>query len=237
MLTDFFGWGRGKILTNRGTGGNSQPMARECMSLPLTSSVGRIAPRFRLVRVPAPRDKFFRPLRPRFHWNHDESFRRLGLGLAVAWGRRNVVHLDRSLDAPPHRTRGHHVCLVQRWDSAAALRQKAPELLRALHPTPGETLSLSIEDAKQAKRGQAMDAVAKMKAPTIDASIRGHQDVCGILVFRQEVLPDGIRLYVNKAPCASVGVPFRTTPELAAPLIRACKPPAGVTGMVLFAAS
>jgi hypothetical protein len=58
-----------------------------------------------------------------------------------------------------------------------------------LHPTPGETLYLIIDDSKKAKRGKAMDAVAKMKDPTIDAYIRGHQSICGLLVFRQQVIP------------------------------------------------
>ena len=78
-----------------------------------------------------------------------------------------------------------------------------------------------------------MDAVAKMKDPTTDAYIRGHQYVCGILVFRQQVIPWGIRLYVKKAHCGAVGVPFRKTTELAAQLIRELKAPVGVKVMVL----
>jgi hypothetical protein len=65
--------------------------------------------------------------------------------------------------------------------------------LRHLHPHQGDTLYLVIDDSKQAKRGKAMDVVAKMEDPTIDAYIRGHQYVCGILVFRQHVMPWGIR--------------------------------------------
>jgi hypothetical protein len=149
---------------------------------------------FRIVRVPAPLDKFFRTLRPCFHWDHFESFRLLVLAMAFMWGRRNIANLYRYLDAQHHRTRFNNFFLVQRWDPEAALRPKAQELRRALHPTPGETLSLIIDDSKKAKRGKAMDAVAKMKDPTIDAYIRGHQYICGILVFRQQVLPYGLRL-------------------------------------------
>jgi hypothetical protein len=54
--------------------------------------------------------------------------------------------------------------------------------------------------SKKAKRGKAMDAVTKMQDPTIDAYIRGHQYVCGILICRDYVLPDGIRLYVKIGP-------------------------------------
>jgi hypothetical protein len=123
---------------------------------------------------------------------------------------------------------------VQRWDPEATLRQKAQELLRALHPQPSETLYLIIDDSKKTKRGKAMDAVAKMKDPTIDAYIRGHQYVCGILVFRQHVIPYGIRLYVKKAHCPALGLPFCKTTEMAAQLIREFQPPAGVKVMVLF---
>jgi hypothetical protein len=179
----------------------------------------------RIVRMPAPLDKFFRTLCPRLHWNHDEYFRLLVLVMALAWGRRNVANLYRYLDAPHHRTRFHNVFLGQRWNPEAALRQKAQERLRAWHPTPGETLSLVIDDSKRATRGTAMDAVAKMKDPTIDAYIRGHQYVCGILVFRQHVIPYGVRLYVKKEYCPALGVAFRKTTELAAQLIRACTPP------------
>jgi SRSO17 transposase len=189
---------------------------------------------FRIIRVPCSLDKFFHPLRSRFHWDHFSYFRLLVLTMAFMWGRRNVANLYRYLDAKHHRTRFNNFFLVQRWDPEAALRQKAEELLRALHPTPGEPLYLIIDDSKKAKRGKQMDAVAKLKDPTTDAYIRGHQYVCGILVFRQWVIPFGIRLYVKKAQCAALGIPFRKTTELAAQLIRECKAPAGVTVMVLF---
>jgi Transposase DDE domain len=189
---------------------------------------------FRIVRVPAALDKFFCTLRPCFHWDHFAYFRLLALVMAFAWGRRNIANLYRYLDGPHPRRRFNNFFLVQRWDPEAALRQKARELLRALHPTPGETLDLVIDDAKKATRGKAMDAVAKMKDPTIDAYIRGHQYVCGVLVFRQHVIPYGICLYVNKAHCTALGLPFRKTTEMAAHLIREFQAPPRVKVVVLF---
>jgi DDE superfamily endonuclease len=189
---------------------------------------------FRIVRVPAPLDKFFHGLRPRFHGDHFEYFGLLVLAMACAWGRRNVAHLYQDLDVPHHRTRVNNFFLVQRWDPEAARRQQARERLRALHPQPGETLHCIIDDAKQAKRGNAMDAVATMKDPTIDASIWGHQYVFGMLVFRQHVIPDGLRLSVKKAHGPALGLPFRKTTEMAAQLIREVQPPAAVKVMVLF---
>ena len=156
--------------------------------------------------------------------------------MAVMWGRRNVANLYRYLDAAHHRTRFHNFFLVERWDPEAALRQKAQEWLRALHPAQGETIYVSMDDSKHAKRGQVMEAVAKMKDPTINAYIRGHQYVCGSVRFRGQVIPCGIRLSVTQAPCAALDRPFRKTTALAAPLIREFKAPAGVNVMVLFAA-
>jgi hypothetical protein len=107
-------------------------------------------------------------------------------------------------------------------------------LLRVLRPGKGDTIYLIVDDPKKAKRGKAMDAIAKMKDPTTEAYIRGHQYVCAILVCRGYVIPFGIRLYVKKAHCAAVGLTFRKTTELAAQLIREFKPPAGVKVVVLF---
>src|SRR6266516_4814749 len=103
-----------------------------------------------------------------------------------------------------------------------------------LRPAKGETIYVILDDSKKAKRGKAMEAVAKMKDPTLDAYIRGHQYVCATLLFRQHVIPWGIRLYVKKEACAAVGVPFQKTTQLAAQLIRKFNAPAGVKVVVLF---
>lgn len=189
---------------------------------------------FRIIRVPRSLDQFFRPLQRHFRWDHFEYFRLLVLVMAFAWGRHHVANLYRYLEARHHRTRFNNFFLVQRWDPEAALQQKAQELLRALAPQPGDTVSLILDDSKHAKRGKHMDAIAKMKDPTTDAYMRGHQYVCGTLLFRQQVIPWGIRLYVKKEACAAVGVPFRKTTELAAQLIREFTVPAGVKVTVLF---
>ena len=150
-------------------------------------------------------------------------FRLLVVAIAFMWGRRNGANLYRYLDVEHHRTRFNNFFLVERWDPEAALRQKAQELLRSLRPSKGETIYLIIDDSKKAKRGKAMDAVAKMKDPTTEAYIRGHQYVCAILVCRDHVIPVGIRLYVKRAHCTTLGLPFRKTTELAAQLIREFK--------------
>jgi SRSO17 transposase len=189
---------------------------------------------FRILRVSAALDQCFRTLQPHFHWDHWRYFQLLVLAMAFMWGRHNVANLYRYLEVPSHRTRFNNFFLVARWDPEAALRQKAQELLQALHPRPGETMYLILDDSKKAKRGQAMDAVAKLKDPTSEAYIRGHQYVCAILVFRDYVIPFGIRLYVKQEDCAALRLPFRKTTELAAQLIRGFVAPTGAKVMVLF---
>ena len=151
------------------------------------------------------------------------------------WGRRNVANVYRDLEAPSHRTRLHNFFLVARWDPEAALRQKDQELLRALHPQPGETIYLLLDDSKQAKRGPCMDAVAKLKDPVTDTpTFGGHQYVCAILGCRGQVIPWGIRLYVKPQQAKALGLPFRKSTELAAQLIRELKAPGASNVMVLF---
>jgi SRSO17 transposase len=189
---------------------------------------------FRIIRVPPVLDKFFHTLQPHFHWDHFAYFRLLVVVIAFAWGRRNVASLYRYLDAQHHRTRFNNFFLVARWDPEAALRQKAQEVVMALHPRQGETLYLVIDDSKTPKRGTHMDAVAKMKDPVTEAYIQGHQYVCAILRFRHQVIPYGIRLYVKPEHCPALDLPFRKTTELAAQLVREFEAPAGVKVMVLF---
>jgi hypothetical protein len=98
-------------------------------------------------------------------------------------------------------------------------------LLLALRLTPGDTVYLVIDDSKKAKRGTYMAAVAKMKDPTTEAYIRGHQYVCAILVCHDVVIPWGIRLYVKPEHARALRLAFRKTTEVAAQLILEFTPP------------
>jgi SRSO17 transposase len=187
----------------------------------------------RILRVPPSLDKCFQPLQGHFHWDQFADFRLVVLTIACMWGRRNVANLHRYLDTEHHRTRVNNFLLVERWDPDVALGQQAQALLRSLRPKTGETIYVVLDDSKKAKRGTTMDAVAKMQDSTTDAYIRGHQDVCAILVCRDHVIPFGIRLSVKQAYCPALGLPFRKTTALAAQLIREFKAPPGVKVVVL----
>ena len=192
---------------------------------------------FCIIRVPAVLEKFVGPLRPHFYWNHWLYCRLLVLARACMWGRRTVTNLYRNLEVEHHRPRCNNFFLLERWDPDAALRQQAQAWLRALRLGTGETLDRIIDDSRQAKRGKAMDAMAKLKDPTTDVDSRGHPYVCAIRLYRNPVIPFGIRLYVKKAQGPTVGVPCPKTTEWAAQLIRECTPPAGGTVVVLVEAS
>jgi hypothetical protein len=150
-------------------------------------------------------------LEQHFHWTHFTYFRLLVVTIAFMWGWRNVANVYRYLEAPSHRTRFHNFFLVARWDPEAVLHQKAQEVLQALHPKPGEPFYLVIDDSQKAKRGQGMDAVAKMKDPVADTYIQGHQYVCAILICHDQVIPWGIRLYAKPQHAKALGPPFWKT--------------------------
>jgi Transposase DDE domain len=103
----------------------------------------------------------------------------------------------------------------------------------ALRPRQGDTMYLVLEDAKTAKRGKAMEAVATRQESGTAPYLRGQQYVCAILGCGDQVIPYGIRCYVNKTPWTPLGLPVRKTTELAAQLLREFPPPAGVTVVVL----
>jgi hypothetical protein len=64
--------------------------------------------------------------------------------------------------------------------------------------------------------------------------MRGHQYVWAILVFRDHVIPWGIRLSVKAEHARALAVSFRKITELAAQLIQELQVPTGVKVIVLF---
>lgn len=191
---------------------------------------------FRIVRFPSLLYSFFRSLTTEFHWEHYTYFCWLVLLIACAWGRRNVSSLFRQLDPKqhPHRSRFNNFLGSSRWDAEKLLRRKAMELLMALKPKPGETVELILDDSKKKKCGKHMDAVGWVHDPVTGKSVKGHQYVTAILLFRGRRIPFGVSLYVKKEHARELKLPFRKTTELAADLIRSLDLPPGVKGRVLF---
>ena len=191
---------------------------------------------FKIVRFPQKLDSFFRPLDKFFHWNHAEYFKTLVLLMTFAWGRRNIASLHRHLDERnwPHRSRFNNFLNLLRWPAAQALSMKASDLIQTLHPQPGETLLLILDDSKKPKHGKAMQAVGWIKDPLTGRTIQGHQFLAGTLLFRGYTIPLGIRLYLKKEHCKALQQPFKKITQMAAELIDEVEPPEGVHVRVLF---
>ncbi len=195
-----------------------------------------IAVMFRIVDFPQKLKPFFEPIRNQFLWNHFEYARTLVLLIVFAWGRRNVSALYRYLDTRnrPHRSRFNNFLNLHRWDPQAVLALKAADLLSLLHPQPGETLDLILDDSKKRKRGKTMQGVCWMQDPVLNCPIQGHQYVTAVLSFRGYTIPFGLRIYVKKEHCRRLGRTFQKTTQLAAELIGQFTPPEGVHVQVLF---
>jgi len=191
---------------------------------------------FKIVRFPQKLESFFDSLQSQFHWDHFQYFRTLVLLVVIAWGRRNIASLYRHLDrrTQPHRSRFNNFLHVGRWQPQVTLQLKAHELLERLHPQKGDIIELILDDSKKQKRGQKMEAVGWIHDPVTGRSIKGHQYVTAVLRFRGHVIPWGVRLYLKKEDAASLGQPFKKTPQLAADLIGEFEPPKGVQVRVLF---
>lgn len=191
---------------------------------------------FKIGRFPSLLQSFFGSLTTAFHWEQHEYFQWLVLLITISWGRRNVSALCRLLDERehPHRSRFNNFLLVARWQPEDLLRRKAMQLLADLHPQPGETVAFILDDSKKQKRGKHMDAVGWVHDANTGTSVKGHQYVTAILLFRGRRIPFGVSLYVKKEDAPKLNLPFRKTTQLAADLIRSFEPPPGVKVRVLF---
>jgi hypothetical protein len=154
----------------------------------------RDCPICRIIHVPPTLDTLFQPLEQPSYWNYCTYFRWLVVTIAFMWGRRHVATVYRYLDTPSYRTHVHNFFLVERWDPEEVLRQQAQAWLWTLHPEPRETISLRIDNSKNATWGLCIEAVATRQDPAADAFMQGHQQVCVMLVCRDQVIPWDIRL-------------------------------------------
>jgi hypothetical protein len=195
-----------------------------------------IANMFKIVHIPLKLKTFFVPLQNQFHFNHFDYFQTLVLLIVFSFGKRNITTLYRHLDSrnQPHRSRFNNFLNVGRCNYQVTLQLKSSELLAMLNPAKDDCIEFILDDSKKQKRGKNMDAVGWIRDPLTGKNIRGHQFVTAIIRFRGHTIPFGIRLYVKKEDCRSLGCDFKKTTQLAAELISEFNPPEGVTVRVLF---
>jgi len=205
-------------------------------SLSKTTYRKEIADMFKIVHIPLKLKSFFNSLENQFHFNHFEYFQTLVLLIAFSWGRRNITALYRHLDNShrPHRSRFNNFLNVGRWNPPIVLQMKASELLANLDPQKGDVVELILDDSKNKKCGKLMEAVNWTHDPLSGRSIRGHQYVTATIRFRGYTIPFGIRLYIKKEDCPSLGRNFKKTTQLAAELVKEFEPPEGLLVLVLF---
>ena len=98
----------------------------------------------------------------------------------------------------------------------------------------GDVIELVLDDSKKQKRGKDMQAVGWIHDPVNGAKIRGHKYVMATIRFKGHTIPFGISLHVKQQDCPDLGLAFQKTTQLAADLIKAFTPPAGVKARVLF---
>ena len=133
-----------------------------------------------------------------------------------------------------HRTSLARLLNRSSWDASAVMTALALRILRWLRPQPGEWLELLVDDTRLVKRGRRLPALQKLWIHAQQRFARGHQVVWLAVRFRGITLPWKLALWLPQKDCRAHGRPYRKTTALAAELIRAFTPPAGVKVRVLF---
>jgi len=105
-------------------------------------------------------------------------------------------------------------------------------LLASMEPRPGEVAYLILDDTRIPKRGRRMGYVSKIWDHKQQRFVRGHVALTAALLFRGVVLPWRVELW---KPKGLPGPPrYRKLTDMAAAMVRAFDPPAGVKVRVLF---
>lgn len=155
--------------------------------------------------------------------------------LVLAWAvnvQRSVVwHLAARLPEGVHRTSHGRFLTQSDWDAADLLNESVGRELRRMRPQRGEAIYLIIDDHRIAKRGRKMYGLSKIWDHKDQRFVHGHIVVTAAILFRGVIFPWRFELWLPKA-CA--GRAYRKTTRIAADLIAAFQPPAGLTVRVLF---
>jgi hypothetical protein len=142
-----------------------------------------------------------------------------------------LVHLSRVAPCSTHRTRHGSFLNHAAADVAALLDERSCAALTAMKPRAGETVYLILDDHRMAKRGKRMARLSKIWDHTNQKFVHGHIVLFATILFRGVALP--WRLHLQK-PKGQPGPRYRKLTDLAARMIRAFAPPAGLKVRVLF---
>ena len=182
-------------------------------------------------RLPSFLRPFFAPFRRRLSKPQFGHFWALVLSLLVGPRRGKLSAVPSVLPAAGHRTRHGAFLAESDWDSGVLLQSEAERALAAMKPAKGEVLHLLLDDTRIAKRGRKMDLLSKMWDHKQQRFVRGHMVLTAAVLFRGVVLPVRMELWKAKK---DAGRSYRKITDMAAGLIRAFRPPAGLRVRVLF---
>jgi SRSO17 transposase len=142
-----------------------------------------------------------------------------------------LLHLSAVTPQGGHRTSRGAFLSHSDWDAPALLEQACADLLAGMEPRAGEVIHLILDDTRLPKRGTKMGYVSKIWDHKQQAFVHGHIALTAALAFRGVVLPWRIELW---KPKGHPGPRYRKLTKMAADMIKAFTPPAGVKVRVLF---
>jgi len=180
---------------------------------------------FVIGRIPKALKNFFGNLCSGFEKRQWPHFQSLVLVYALAYGRRNIAHMNRFLEDRTRRQRHQDFLAKSPWDGAWAVMVGARAVLEAMKPQKDERLEVLIDGSHAAKRGKTMEGAHKYFDPVTKSYQFGHAFVFCTLRFRGVAIPWAVRLWLPKAFCRSergkeLGLKFKTSNQIAADLIR-----------------
>jgi len=136
-----------------------------------------------------------------------------------------------------HRTSLGHFLSRAFWPEADVLETASWRILKSMKPQRGEVVSLIIDDTRIAKRGRSMQALSRMWDHCNSRFCHGHTVVVAAIRFRGVVLPWRMQLWLPKDFAQAERLDYLKSTEIAAAMIRAFDPPAGLKVRVLFDAA
>ena len=174
---------------------------------------------------------FFRPFRPVLSRPQFAHLWTLLLAWVANVRSSTVLHLAARLPGGVHRTSRGRFLAQADWDAAALLNQAVQRELRRMKPRRGEGIDLIIDDHRIAKRARKMHGISKIWDHKDQRFVYGHIVVTAAVLFRGVIFPWQFELWLPKSSGART---YRKTTRIAADLISAFQPPAGLKVRVLF---
>jgi SRSO17 transposase len=176
--------------------------------------------------------RFFSPMRARVSKPQYRHLWSVVLGAVVTLRAAKVSHLSAAAPRAGHRASTGAFLSRSDWDAPALVDRASMGLLAAMKPKAGEVAYLILDDNRIPKKGRKMDWVSKLWDHKQRKFVRGHIALTAAVLFRGVVLPWRVELW---KPKGHAGAPrYRKLTDMAADMVRAFVPPAGVTVRVLF---